>query len=200
MQRFQARLKLVRLQKMRLNDNMERYIRNSSQDESIDEFKDLVRIFRFTIDAIYEEADLISASNTKPLTDAEGVYNSTALDDYQSFLLSILDIFDDHNFDVIKESSSPYSQSYYAAFVKRDQIERADYKFILFVRLSDHPSNSKTVKGKQKYYRDLAERLKQPTTKTKQLWKLKEITVNSQTFDSYDAALAEIDKILRQYD
>lgn len=149
---------------------------------------------------IYEEDDVIQSSSIEDLQNSNVVYNTIALAEYESFLVNTLDIFEDHDFDVIQEKDSPYSKSYYAALVKKDQVENADYKFILFVRLSDHENNKHTVKGKKRYYRDLAEKLKQPTTKTKQLWKLKEIVVNNQTFDSYDDALVEIDKLLRQYD
>lgn len=179
---------------------MKKYIRNSNQDQPVDEFKDLVRIFRFTIDVIYEESNLISASSIEPLRDDKGVYNEVALNEYNSFLINALGIFDYHDFDVIEEHDSPYSESYYAALVKKDQVEKADYKYILFVRLSDHDIRKEAKKGRTRFHNDEAERLKQPTSKTKQLWKFKEIVVNKNTFDSYEAALDYIDKQLRSLD
>lgn len=174
---------------------MKRWIHASSTEDR------WVAVKNLKITVVYEESDELPTQSTiEPLKDSNGVYSAIALSEYESFLISALDIFDDHDFEVIQEKDSPYSQSYYAAFVKKDQIEDADYKYILFVRLSDHANNKATYKGKQAYYRDLAEKLKQPTAKTKQLWKLKEIVVNNKTFDSYDAALLEIDKLLRQYD
>lgn len=174
---------------------MKRWIHASSIEDR------WVAVKNLRITVVYEECSKAQVdSSIEPLCDDNGVYSSTALSEYESFLISALDVFDDHDFEVIQEKDSPYSQSYYAAFVKKDQIEHADYKYILFVRLSDHANNKATYKGKQAYYRDLAEKLKQPTAKTKQLWKLKEIVVNNKTFDSYDAALLEIDKLLRQYD
>lgn len=167
--------------------------------DSIEDRWVAVKNLRITV--VYKECSRAQVdSSIEPLSDDNGVYSSTALSEYESFLISALDVFDDHDFEVIQEKDSPYSQSYYAAFVKKDQVQRADYKYILFVRLSDHSNNKVTYKGKQAYYRDLAEKLKQPITKAKQLWKLKEIVVNNETFDSYDAALLEIDKLLRQYD
>lgn len=174
---------------------MKRWIHASSTEDR------WVAVKNLRITVVYEECNRAQVeSSINSLSDDNGVYSSTALTEYESFLISALDVFDDHDFEVIQEKDSPYSQSYYAAFVKKDQIEKADYKYILFVRLSDHPNNKATYKGKQAYYRDLADKLKQPTSKTKQLWKLKEIVVNNETFDSYDAALLEIDKLLRQYD
>lgn len=58
----------------------------------------------------------------------------------------------------------------------------------------------KKLKSRTRFHNDEAERLKQPTSKTKQLWKFKEIVVNNNTFDSYEAALDYIDKQLRSLD
>lgn len=117
---------------------MKRYIKNQNEYEIPQELRDAIKLHRVTIDVIYEEADMISASSIEPLTDRNGVYSEVALIEYNTFLINALSIFDYHDFDVIEEHDSSYSQSYYAAFVKKDQVEKANYKYILFVRLSDH--------------------------------------------------------------
>ena len=47
-----------------------------------------------------------------------------------------------------------------------------------------------------RYYSAIADEIKQPTTKHKQVWRLKEIIVNNQHYLSYEDALADIDKRL----
>lgn len=180
---------------------MKRLILSQSiQDDIPDELKNLIKIYRVSIDVVYEEAHAINATSIEPLKGSDGVYNEVALNEYNAFLINALSIFDYHDFDVIDEHSSPYSESYYASLVKKDQAEAADYKYILFVRLSDHDIRKEAKKGRVKFHNDEAERLKQPSSKTKQLWKFKEIIVNKNTFSSYEAALDYIDKILKPLD
>ena len=171
---------------------MKRYIK-SLESNGVDTWIDTITT---RITAVYELVDCIECATD----DSEGLPSAVIISDYDSFILSALDIFDDHNFDIIQEQESPYSQSYYAAFVKREDAAASDYKYILFVRLSDHHINNASKSGRQKYYRDLAQQLKQPASKSKQLWKLKEVIVDGIQYASYDDALAALDASLRQYD
>lgn len=150
--------------------------------DEYDEFKNLTRIYRVTITIDLEMCNPIAAS-IKPLEHADGSEDTLAMDEYTDFIINTLVLFDVHDFVVLEERESPYSHSYYCTLVKKDDYGSADYKYILYIRLSDH-NNRKTQEQKQ------------PKTKSKQTWRLKEITVNKDTFNSYDDALDYIDKIL----
>ena len=171
---------------------MKRYVRSlesDGQDTWIDTTSSRITV-------VYEAIDHIESSEDID----NGLSGAAVISDYDSFILSVLDTFDDHDFNIIQEQESPYSQSYYAAFVKKGDIAAADYKYILFVRLSDHPIDNASKSGRQKYYRDLAQQLKQPASKSKQKWKFKEVIVDGVSYNSYDEALAALDTSLRQYD
>lgn len=171
---------------------MKRYIRSLESDE-LDVWIDTIAS---KITVVYEAVNFIQSSTDSD----EGLSSGAVISDYDSFILSALDIFDDHDFNIIQEQESTYSQSYYAAFVKKSDSAKADYKYILFVRLSDHPINNASKSGRQKYYRDLAQQLKQPSSKSKQVWKLKEVIVDGIQYSSYDEALDALDNSLKQYD
>lgn len=171
---------------------MKRYVKSletKSTDVWIDTIKSRITVVYEAVDSIQSSADF-----------DKGLPSGAVISDYDSFILSALDIFDDHDFDIIQEQESPYSQSYYAAFVKKSDASEADYKYILFVRLSDHPIDAVSKSGRQKYYRDLAQQLKQPASKSKQVWKLKEVIVDGVQYSSYDEALNALDNSLKQYD
>lgn len=180
---------------------MKRYIKNQNEYEIPQELRDAVKLHRVTIDVIYEVVDSVAAASTiKPLQTRDGVKDLVAMDEYDSFLVNALQVFSEHDFEVLEERNSPYSASYYASLVKKQDIDDANYRYILFVRLSDHKNKGESQKGRQKFYEGEAERLKVPKTKSRQIWKLKEITVNKETFNSYDEALEYIHKLLKPLD
>lgn len=159
------------------------------------ERRESVRIYRMTIDVYVEQNDLIAAA-IKPLQNPDGSDDILALEEYTDFIINALGVFDTHDFVVLEERESPYSHSYYYALVKKDQYESASYKYILYVRLSDHMNRKESKHATRQYYNEKAQEQKQPKTKSKQVWRLKEITINKDTFNSYDEALDYIDKKL----
>ena len=167
----------------------------------VNNFNDLNSIYRITVDVVYEKnADYVASSEILPLQNPDGSYDELALSDYEDFIIEVLELFYHHGLDVLEERESPFSKSAYYSLVRTEDMKNADYKFILFIRLSDHENRQKTRTQKMKFYDEHAQELKQPSSKRHQLWKLKEITVNRQTFNTYEEALDAIDKRLSAYD
>lgn len=166
----------------------------------MDEFKSLVKIIgRWTITAEFEYSDRsenIAASEVsmiKPLVLPDGTIDQLALDEYEDFIVNLLGVFDRCDFEVIEERESPFSFSHYFDLVKSDDITNKDYKYILYIRVSDHELEKGRLSVQREWYADHAETQKQPATKSKQKWKLKRLTVNKDTYFSYDEALDDIE-------
>ena len=158
------------------------------------EFDTLIKINRITVTVYYGLECDVAASI--PLLKTGDVYDPLALDLYEEFIINVLAIFDAHDFEILEEHESPYSKSNYFSLVKKSDKLSNDYKYILFVRISDHNNREETKKSKKNYYANLADKLKQPTTKSKQRWKLKEIVVNNSRYFSYEDALTDIESRL----
>lgn len=162
-------------------------------------YDDLTPVRRFTVTAVFELNSDVAASSILPLQKPDGSYDEIALSEYDDFIIEALEIFSHHGLEVVEERESPRSKSVYYSFVNADDFVADNYKYILFVRISDHANRQKTRAQKMKFYDAHAQELKKPATKSKQVWRLKEITVNGQIFSSYDEALDELDKQLSAY-
>jgi len=149
-----------------------------------------------TIELEYSDNDApVAASESliKPLMLPDGTYDQIALDEYEDFVVNVLGVFDRCGFEVIEERQSPQSKSYYFDLVKSEQENKKDYKYILYIRLSDHPLSKLSARRQDEWFASHAEEQKQPATKSKQKWKVKRITVNKDTYYSYDDALEDIE-------
>ena len=135
-----------------------------------------------------------SDSEIKPLLKVDGTVDQLALSEYEDFVINLLGVFDRADFEVIDERHSPYSCSYYFDLVKKDQENKKDYKYILFIRISDHLLSKDREKYRNDWFNSRAQQLKEPKSKSKQVWKLKQIVVNKDTYYSYDEALDELEK------
>lgn len=140
---------------------------------------------------------LVSASDILPLQNEDGTYNEAALAEYEEFVVNALEVFDRNDFEVIEEAESDRSKSMYFTLVKKGDQVVHDYKYILFIRISDHLLSDRSKLGRMHYYADKAQDLKQPQSKKKQVWRLKDVIVNGHVFDSYEAALIDLDNRLR---
>lgn len=163
------------------------------------EYQNLIRIYRINVEVIMEMiSPIAAATKIRPLKHADGSDDIRAIDEFEDFIVNALAVFDEHDFEVIEEHKSPYkdSNSWYFTLVKRDQLAAKSYKYILFIRLSDHKNKETTDAGRQRFYSEVADRLKQPPTKARQTWRLKEITVNKDVYFSYEEALEDIDRRL----
>ena len=137
--------------------------------------------------------DTSSGSTIKPLMLPDGSEDTLAVEEYEDFVINLLGVFDRCDFEVIEERESPYSHSYYYDLVKKDQFNKKDYKYILYIRVSDHELGPERKQNQRKWFSDHAEAQKTPKSKSKQRWKLKRLTVNKDTYYSYDEALDDIE-------
>ena len=154
-----------------------------------------LKIIRFDI-----EVNLISdvSAAIKPIRREDGSTDSTALAEYQEFLINVLSVIDENDFEVIEDTESPFSAtSYYITTYKKSESTMDSIKCIIFIRISDHNLSEETHKQRVNYYKSKADILKQPKSKKKQTWRFKNIVVNNETFDSYEDALDEIDNKLK---
>ena len=154
-------------------------------------------IGRITVDVVLECDASIQGSSILPLNRSDGSVDELALSEYEEFIINALEVFDEHDFELIEEAESNRSKSMYFSFVKKDDYTNQSYKYILFVRISDHAINSGHKGMRKDYYKNKAEEMKRPQTKGKQTWRFKEIIVNKSTFGSYDDALDAIDQRLQ---
>lgn len=135
-------------------------------------------------------------SSIQPLMLPDGSWDQRALDEYEDFVVNVLEIFEYYDFSIIESRESPYSQSKYYALVKKGDEDRKDYKYILYVRVSDHDLDRSRTRRQKEWFDEHAQQQKQPSTKSKQRWKLKRITVNKDTYFSYDEALDDLEEKL----
>lgn len=160
-------------------------------------------IGRWTITAEFEHvgdnyvAADSNASKIKPLRLPDGSFDILAVNEYEDFVINLLEVFDQCDFEVVNEQKSPEFYSYYFDLVKKDQFNRKDYKYILFIRISDHELSEERVSKQREWYSNRAEQIKQPKSKSKQQWKLKRLTINKDTYYSYDDALEDIENRLQ---
>lgn len=157
-------------------------------------FEDLIPVYRIDIKVLLDPVS--SETSILPLQLDGEKYDRHALDLYNEFIMNALAIFDYYDFVILEEHQSPYTKSEYYTLVKKSQYEAQNYRYVLFIRLSDHETEVATKQSKMKYYSKVADDLKQPTTKRKQVWRLKEIIVNDQHYASYEDALEDVDKRL----
>ena len=109
-------------------------------------YDDLTRIYRITVDVVFECTDSIVATEILPLQ-KDNKYDELALDYYNDFILDTIALFDSHDFAILEERKSPYSYSEYFVLVKQQDLDNDNYQFVLFIRLSDHDNRKSTRKA-----------------------------------------------------
>lgn len=140
-----------------------------------------------------------NAATVRPFTKPDGSVDELAVADYTDFVINLLGVFDRSDFEVIEERESPYSHSFYFDLVKKDQAANKDYKYVLYIRVSDHPLDKAKASSQRKWFASHANEQKQPKTKSKQVWKLHNIIVNQDTYNTYDEALDATEEKLSIY-
>lgn len=138
------------------------------------------------------------AASIEPILRKDGSVDEAALGEYQEFLINVLSVLDENEYEVLEDRHSNQSDtSYCITAYKKSESTAQDIKCIIFIRISDHALSSYAQNNISNYHKREAERLKQPVSKTKQTWRFKNIIVNGDIFDSYDAALDEISRKLK---
>lgn len=125
------------------------------------------------------------------VTDISSILKETDLDqgalgEYQEFLLNIFAVLDEHEFEVSYDESGYRSESIYCitAF-KSSESTAEDFRCRISIRIFGEYSPTAFE----------AARLKQSSRK-KQTWRLKNITVNGEAFAGYYEALEGIGRLL----
>ena len=149
------------------------------------------------IDVIYEAVSSSVAaafSNIRPVYDENDEIDEQALADYDNFVEEVIGEMEYHDFKLLRASESKSSAtSRYYTFANEHQVEAKDIKYIVFLRISEHHEmldEDQKAWVREQRKKDL-EKFKQPKSKKKQKFKLKEILVNNETYTSYDEALEE---------
>lgn len=175
---------------------MKSYTKSS---ENITEFKlDIIVNLEPIID--------IAASSIHRIYNKDGSIDQWALIEYEDFVINVLALFDYYDFEVLDEQYSNKSKtSMYFTIYRKSESNEADIKCLFFIRISDHDYQEKskenrkeTEKNRTEYHKREAERLKQPKTKKRQKWKVRNIIVNDEIFDSYTEALDAVEKMLKE--
>ena len=147
-----------------------------------------MKIIRFNIDVEFSTS--IYSSKIPPIYKDDGSIDQAAFAEYEEFIINVFSILDEVGYDVIEEHESSKSKiSYYLSSYKKSESNKSDIKCIIFIRISDHQLREASKKSRTNYYKQLADDMKQPKYKSKQVWRFKNIVVNGDTFESYEDAL-----------
>lgn len=143
------------------------------------------------------EPIVIRTSTIRPIGGHDGVpLDEKALAEYNDFILDVMMIFEDRGYETIEDSPSPMSESRYFTLYNKIDSTADNIKCLIFWRISDHKLPKDREVRQRRYYANKAEELKRPKSKSRQNYRLKEIIVNSDTFESYDAALDAIRRMM----
>lgn len=159
----------------------------------------------FNIDVVFEsdEEDKIAAASTpiRPVSDDLGnIIDSESLIKYDEFIgnvQALLDIYDYH----VDYGRTKSKTSKYLWLATREEVDSENVPYYIRLRISDHfqrYSKEGEVKAKEKDKLN-AEMLKLPETKHKQKYRLREFIVNEIRYATYEEALADMEKLIRQW-
>lgn len=158
----------------------------------------------YVIDVCYEVVaypDSVSAdTEIKPIYLQDGTVDEQALADYDAFIdniyASLVDIFDVADIEESPKSKTSWYFWIYGKSVDGD----VTTKIIVRLRVSDHDYSERHSKKAEHIYVDKkAQELKRPSSKQHQRWKIRNITINEETYSSYeeaeDAIYEELEKL-----
>lgn len=137
--------------------------------------------------------DIVKGTETLPadkmdLTDQEQ-------DNFEDFLINIDGLIYAFQFDVQEQHSSNRSNtSQYYAFYGADSEGEVNYEKLYFIRISTHQLPREDKYRFPQYYKDMAEKFKTPKSKKRQSYCVKKITVNKDSYATYEDAYDAIEK------
>lgn len=125
-----------------------------------------------------------NTADISPVVKEDGSIDQAALAEYQEFLINIFAVLDEHELEVLDDETGHKSESFYCitAF-KRSAAKVLCYQFSIHLFGRYSPDAFEKAKLKQSFYQ-------------KQTWRLENVTVNGEEFDSYDGALEGIGRLL----
>lgn len=122
--------------------------------------------------------------------------------DYNAFIESLEDLLTEYyGLELFYEGKSEYYSHYYFFLAKDKESGRIYFKFKLRLRISNHPAHRSPASQAHKKEETMTEKYKELT---KDISKdprpyTKEIVVNDQTYDSYEAAFVDIDEQISEW-
>lgn len=137
----------------------------------------------------------IAASEIRPIRLSDSTIDDQAIADYQAFILQTVMYLEDIGFKVLEEHQSKSSQtSYYYTLVNEESYNKGNYKYIIFLRISDHAVNlnQKEREWVNQFRRNTA-------TKLHAKWKLRNIIVNDSKYEDYDEASEAVEGLARNW-
>ena len=170
-------------------------------------------ILNLMIEVMLTDANLeyLAASSIKTVRLADTQIDPVAFQEYEDFVENVLNLLVTYNMNVMELKPSPKSEtSWYTWFYPTDADGSVKSKVIFKLRISDHfnhwiPKQGKSQKdadrlmkqSEARYNQETANRYKLPETKSgNQRFKVMNVVVNNETFESYDEALDYVDKLL----
>lgn len=153
-------------------------------------------VIEWTIVAHFEASDESSlAANTKiiPLRNNEGEPDPQAVTQWNNFIDNVVSYIDYLDFEIVDDHGSDRSLSYshYTSFYPADKDGNQKTEYLINFRISDHIVSHLKKKSRY-YYQNLAKKNKR-SQDSKQKYRLVAVTVNNETFETYEQALDYIE-------
>jgi len=163
------------------------------------------------IEVIFERIDSgrIAAadrvSEIKPLsykptggTEFDRIYDDEAVKQFRDFCKTVVD-FVEERAEILGDSYSPKSESYYFAFFTRNADGSVRERFMFFIRMSDHKLPEHHKEFEEKMREQMWQMHKAPGTSLTDGIRQFDILVNGRKYTSYDGALVDIKKRLSAF-
>ena len=157
--------------------------------------KRLLRGYELNISIVVEldyDTEAVAAS---VISSDKNKIDEQALADYEAFINEVILELEDHDLIILEKSRSKSSEtSRYFTLADLEQNVLGTMKFVIFLRVSDHPSTED-----EDILQWIRERRESTTKKLGVKWKVRDIRVNDNTFTNYDDAVAYVGECAKRY-
>lgn len=184
---------------------MKRYIKSSAMDILPIEFDINVGIIpKYTTEevksAVYKGFEIPDGEVISGLKSA--IITNQIESDYNMFIESVEDLLQEYyGLELFYENSSPDYSHYYSFLAKDKETGKIYFRFRLRLRISNHPAHRSEASQKHKREETKTERYKELTkdiSKDPRPYS-KNITVNKETYESYEDAFIDIDNQVEEW-
>lgn len=160
------------------------------------------RHFKIEVEVLVDINESVQSSEIVDVKNEDGSINQEALQEYLFFIEEVKELFDIMDMQVLnseeEQNSTQSETSRYFHIHKKTPESDIFIKFLALFRISDHELPWIYQKLHKDDPKKLAEKYKRPGQQKPPKYKSFSIIVNRHTFDSYDAALVEIQNLLNQ--
>lgn len=168
---------------------------NHSYNEGDGSVKRLLRGYELNISIVVEldyDTEAVAAS---VISSDKNKIDEQALADYEAFINEVILELEDHDLIILEKSRSKSSEtSRYFTLADLEQNVLGTMKFVIFLRVSDHPSTED-----EDILQWIRERRESTTKKLGVKWKVRDIRVNDNIFTNYDDAVAYVGECAKRY-